>query len=337
MASSRRTATNENISTFDSAGGKDYSTLLGWEIATDIDLVAAAQSEVLEIYKGNHNNRIELRDATTNSSYFRIVRPAAGEGHSGIPKFDGTVAAFTTSVASNNWTLHEDYSQFQDLCIKTTLNSSSSSACAIRMEACDQAKMIGMLIADILNDDGSNDGTGVKSLSNSGNENFIINSLFHNCEENGVELRDAGDLICYNVTAIDNAERGFAESGGTLTCINCLADNNATEDFDSGVISGNYNASGDGTAPGANSRINQTFTFVASGSDDFHLASNDAGALDFGTDLSADGSFAFDDDIDFETRSGSWDIGFDEFILPLAFPILSDEMVASLIFGRIVR
>ena len=37
-------------------------------------------------------------------------------------------------------------------------------------------------------------------------------------------------------------------------------------------------------------------------------------AKDFGADLSADGFFPFDDDIDFQTRSGSWDIGFDEFV-----------------------
>lgn len=32
--------------------------------------------------------------------------------------------------------------------------------------------------------------------------------------------------------------------------------------------------------------------------------------------LSGDGTYPFNDDIDKETRSGSWDIGFDEYILP---------------------
>jgi hypothetical protein len=105
----------------------------------------------------------------------------------------------------------------------------------------------------------------------------------------------------------------------------------------SGSPAGNNNASSDGTATGTGSRINQTFTFVASGSDDYHLAGSDAGALDFGADLSADGVFAFDDDIDFDTRSGTWDIGFDEFILLIGYPIVTDRMASSLIFGRIVR
>ena len=94
MASARRTATNENISTYDSAGGKDYTSLSAWESATDVNLVSAAQSEVLECYKGAHNDYVIVTGATANSSYFRIIRPAAGEGHSGIPKVDGSMVAF---------------------------------------------------------------------------------------------------------------------------------------------------------------------------------------------------------------------------------------------------
>ncbi|MCK4946132.1 MAG: hypothetical protein KAS59_07710, partial [Alphaproteobacteria bacterium] len=48
---------------------------------------------------------------------------------------------------------------------------------------------------------------------------------------------------------------------------------------------------------------------------DFHLASNDTGAKDLGTDLSDDTNLAFSDDIDGQARPGgaSWDIGGDEY------------------------
>ncbi|MCK5081829.1 MAG: hypothetical protein KAR31_02880, partial [Candidatus Omnitrophica bacterium] len=48
---------------------------------------------------------------------------------------------------------------------------------------------------------------------------------------------------------------------------------------------------------------------------DFHLASNDTGAKNLGTDLSADSNLAFSDDIDGQVRPGgaSWDIGGDEY------------------------
>ena len=64
------------------------------------------------------------------------------------------------------------------------------------------------------------------------------------------------------------------------------------------------NASEDSSASGfTNGRGSQTFSFVASGSDNWHLTDTDAGARTYGVDLSADGSFAFDDDIDGDTRS----------------------------------
>ncbi len=50
---------------------------------------------------------------------------------------------------------------------------------------------------------------------------------------------------------------------------------------------------------------------MASGSDDYHLAAGDAGAKDYGTDLSGDSFFPFDDDIDGDLFD-TWDIGFDE-------------------------
>lgn len=72
----------------------------------------------------------------------------------------------------------------------------------------------------------------------------------------------------------------------------------------------NYHVDGDGNI---HDRVSQTFTFVGEGSENWHLAVGDAGAKDYGkTDP---GSGKFSDDIDGETRSGSWDIGMDEYIL----------------------
>jgi hypothetical protein len=64
------------------------------------------------------------------------------------------------------------------------------------------------------------------------------------------------------------------------------------------------------SAAGTGNRFSQTFTFA--GASDYHLASTDAGARDYG--VSDPGSGLFADDIDGETRSGSWDIGSDEYV-----------------------
>lgn len=65
---------------------------------------------------------------------------------------------------------------------------------------------------------------------------------------------------------------GFRAAGGTVNCYACIAKNHGFGDF-SGA-GGDYNVSGDTSAPGANSWISQTGVFVneSSGTFDLHLA-----------------------------------------------------------------
>ena len=71
-------------------------------------------------------------------------------------------------------------------------------------------------------------------------------------------------------------------------------------------------------APGLNPRNgpNMFVTFVDELNNDFHLASNDIGARNYGTNLNPDpdGHLSFPDDIDGQTRPGQlvWDIGADQ-------------------------
>lgn len=117
------------------------------------------------------------------------------------------------------------------------------------------------------------------------------------------------NVSVYNVTAISNGDYGL------LRCkfINCLSSGHSSGDFLEAQTGSNYNASGDTTGDdvGANCRASQTFTFVNAASKDYHLASTDAGARDFG--ISDPGSGLFADDIDGVTRAGTWDIGADEY------------------------
>jgi hypothetical protein len=54
--------------------------------------------------------------------------------------------------------------------------------------------------------------------------------------------------------------------------------------------------------------------FVDEDGDDFHLNASDTVAKNKGTDLSGDSYLPFSDDIDGQTRSGTWDIGADEYV-----------------------
>jgi hypothetical protein len=111
-------------------------------------------------------------------------------------------------------------------------------------------------------------------------------------------------LTNYNCTAYGN-EYGY---GGTQPCVNCLGADNTEFDFLNVGASGHFNnASTDDRAPGTNSRINQTFTFVNAASGDFQLTSGDTGAKGFGLDDPGAGLFA--DDVASRTRTSPWDIG----------------------------
>lgn len=136
-ASSRRTATNENVLKGGGSGetdcggsGCDYDLTNGelsnWEEFTDIDLVSAAQSEVLECYDdaASFDDHDYLDGATTNADYFRIIRPASGQGHDGTEN-NGVTFATAAKATGYAFLIWEDYSQIQDLIFNFTFNTAA--------------------------------------------------------------------------------------------------------------------------------------------------------------------------------------------------------------------
>lgn len=133
-------------------------------------------------------------------------------------------------------------------------------------------------------------------------------------------------VTLYNNTIIDCSQRGIyvqGVSGGTYNVVNNLvqgAASNYVLDPDGGLDLSATNLSEDTTSPQSTLR-EKVVTFVNEAANDFHLASNDTTAIDAGTDLSG----TFTTDIDGETRSGTWDIGADEYVaggVPLSNPFL---------------
>ena len=119
-------------------------------------------------------------------------------------------------------------------------------------------------------------------------------------------------LVTYNCTAV-NCTRGFERGGGTFTAKNCLAYEcydgfaDITTTYCATDLAENLVGTGD--------RNSQTFTFE--GASDFHLASNDVGALGYGLNFYNDAAYPFQTDIDGQDRGGaaaSWDIGADEYV-----------------------
>lgn len=296
MASSRRLPVSFNTSTYDSAGGKDYSSLSAWESATDINLVSALNGEVLDCFKGVHFDTVDIFGATVNSSYFRVIRPAAGEGHKGIPELDGSVVAFSTSATT--FTASESFFQCHDIVAQIIAISPSDRASFLLVGS--DAACVGCMCVDSINT-----GTGIAQGILSFVSTFVVNCLMHNIIGDGI-TDGVGLMKLYNSTA-QGCTLGFK---GNATIKNCLGDGNTT-DY-SGTFTATTCGSSDATSPTVALR-NQTYAFKNAAGDDFRLAFGSDG-IDDGTDLSADGNYAFDDDIEKHTRIGAWDIGFFEFL-----------------------
>lgn len=321
MASARRVGTNEHVTTYGSAGqGRDYTSLSTWEAATDNDLVTAAQSEVLECYRdaASFTDNVTVAGATTSSSYFRIIRPAAAYKHNGLP---GVGIKFSRGTGTGSTIQgNENYFQLQDVEVVRSASATGNVYCVNLYTGVSQAA-VGVIAK------ATNSGTGLAigiaaAAPSAGEKEFIIDCLAYECKSQGILATcNAGATYVYNSSAVGNGYgcgmvQGGAGSGGTVYLRNVLSSGNTTADFtsDEGTFTEDvaYCASSDATADdwgGTGNRVSQTFTFINSGADDYRRTAADAGARGYGTSLSADGAYAFDDDIMGRTRFGSWDIG----------------------------
>lgn len=114
----------------------------------------------------------------------------------------------------------------------------------------------------------------------------------------GINGNTSGALVrahhfTYGGTASSSTDPGYgAAAGTTVITNNCLFKDTTAGAVGwggAGTISGDYNASSDATAPGANSLQSRTFTFVNEAGGDYRLSVSDtSGAIGGGQDLRAD-------------------------------------------------
>jgi hypothetical protein len=310
-ATSRRTGTNENISTLKASGG-DYTAPGTWEAATDNDLVSATTTEVLECYADGSpytiSGTLTIAGATTNSTYRRIVRCAPGQGYNGIP---GNGVVFSSTSDANMWSITEANFQLQDLTIQLLSNTGSTARTAVVMNGT-SGLAVGLLVK------ATHSGSSNIGMSTNADLTKIINCLVYECDGHGIRMiANTGKThYLYNDTVVACGDEGYSLSNAAdIVAImkNCLGSGNSTADFDPDPnmehCASSDSTADNGTSP-TNCRVDQTFTFVNAGGDDYHLATNDAGAKGFGTSLAADATFPFDDDVDGNLIT-TWSIGFD--------------------------
>ncbi|RKZ09463.1 hypothetical protein DRQ25_06295 [Candidatus Fermentibacteria bacterium] len=168
----------------------------------------------------------------------------------------------------------------------------------------------------------------------------IRNCIGFNCANNGYRSKSYGSTGTYliNCSFID-CETGINGSSGYTRVYNTVAFGNTTN-WDGAFYSGSdYNAGETADdPPGSNDIVTVTSgDFTDYANDNFHIVAI-SDLVDAGTDFSSDLTWPFSDDIDDDTRSGTWDIGADEYISSgpspsFCVPIFSTDGIHSLIFG----
>jgi len=291
--------------------GEDYNTLTLWEDAMDGDLTVDKQIRTAECYDddGALDDGFTIDGSTTNDTYYMKVTVPVGERH------DGTAGTGFVINPSKPWrvpiVVNDPYTVIEWLEI-TSYGGSGYNISAIFSQAdSDNSTYRFNLIHDEV---AGNNGMGIRTNGAAGGRS-IYNNIIYNTGAYGINgaAGYGGVSNAYNNT-VYGCENGFSGRYNELVMKNNISYNNTT-DFKYTSSSDDYNFSKDNTAAGANSIHGDTdgatpdFVSVTGGSEDFHLQST-SDAIDAGVDLS--GTFILD--IDAVARSGTWDIGADEYV-----------------------
>jgi hypothetical protein len=296
-------------------GGCDYTGLEACLAANEQDLTDAGGDYFLaEIQDGTGWTGspdttvvdVGLGWTTAAGNYIKIYTTAAAR-HNGA--WDTT--AYILSITNDTCMyIREDYVYVEGLQFNTVSVSANAQN---GVESRNTQNYVSYCIVK-----GSNSGTYTQSgLYMSGATVYFYNNVVWNINKtiNSTGMYHAGTTGYFYNNTVDGGRIGVWGSSGTETLINNIVIVGSADLAFYLCTSGqnNYNSTNQATGSGgANDRVSQTFTFVDSANGDYHLQSGDGGAKDFG--VSDPGSGLYSDDIDNVTRTGTWDIGADEYV-----------------------
>lgn len=291
-----------------------YTSLSAWESARQRDLVALDEIETARIegpWTVADPTPVSISGWTTDATRYIKIYTTADARHGG--KWDDTKyrissGSWGAKVIENN----QNYTRIEGVQV---LHSGGGGA-SIGIYSVGFA---GVVVKDsIARKTSTIVGEGIKVIGTSTAASGVINSVAYGGWDFGINVATSGGYgYAYNTTSYGN---NYGYNGFYIQNLkNCIGASNTIADFarqSSYAVNTTTCASSDTTAiafTDAGSRAGQTFGFVDPANGNFHLSSVDASVKNMGTDLSADIMLAFTTDIDGETRSGSWDIGADEY------------------------
>jgi hypothetical protein len=289
-------------------------TLQGQGATKNVILNDAGDSPVISIacYAGTQaDTSLTFSGWTTGVSNYINVYTSSGEGHAGIY----TTSKYRIENASNPAiTISEEYVRLTGIqAAITAMSSDNKHVITISgIEAGNDIKINRCIIKHVGTD--GYYGSGLRALDT----DIILdvrNSLVFNIGTTNHALNSGIHLNCFSATinncTLIGGKYALISIGGTITATNVYCGGAFTTNY-SGTITMLNCASSDGSGSGgalANIPVSTAnFVNVTPGSENYHLVAG-SGLLNVGTDL----SMTFTTDIDGETRSGTWDIGADDY------------------------
>lgn len=303
--------------------GGDYTSLSAWEAGEEADIVALDEIREAECYSMTDTAAVLFNGWTTDATRFIRIKTPTSERHDG--KWNS--GKYNLSVANNNaLDVRVNHIRFEGLQVEVNAaNDNSQNPWHNQAQA---AGANAIWISQCIFRTHANASFVTNAMGqNSANANFLIwNTAFQ--DRSGHNSNRCVQIDCATCYFYNNTIRGASASNGTglrhftstTLMKNCVVSNFGTcISVTDGTLTRTYSVSSDATMGGGtgnqNSVSEASMAFVDAANTDFHIGSGSV-LKDAGDDLSGDANLPFSTDIDGGTRSGTWDIGVDEFVPP---------------------
>lgn len=309
--------TTTNTKTIKSSGG-DYTSLSNWEAGRQADLVAGDLIEIADCYDlgAADSTAVTIDGWTTGAANYIRVKAASGNQHAGIR----STSKYRLEASGNFVSIliiNEEYTRIEGLQLKNT-NANSDGALRVTVSATSDVRIIDCIAYDtpsnayivrqgtvtLINCAAFNITVGIGTgdgflASNAGTTVMTCyNCVAFNCGGNGFDVTDFRTLIGKNCYAGGSTGNDYNKSAsGTMTLTTCYSEDGtrSTSTAAFSTSSGGY------------------FTNVTATTEDAHIGASST-LKDAGTSLTGWVHPNGDVDVDGDARTGTWDVGYDEYV-----------------------
>ena len=275
--------------------GTDYSTMQEWVAAkvAAVDMVTAQKGQVLILPTGTYADWCEIpQSATTNSDYFIVIKAADGATVTIAPTLEAHIGNYINTY-HYTFAIWADYTKIIGINVDwsgvNTVNPTYSHTPFLGHSTAAYTRLINCT---------------AKNVNPSGGAGYPM--LFFNQPGTGL-------INC----AVSGSPYGFLFGSGTSECFtyNCTFRGPGIGYYNSGAVAISKNClnseSGTWTGDWTKTTCLDAVPTWLTGTD-FDLDPGDTTALGQGTDLTADGTFAFSYDHNNDTRPTLWSVGADD-------------------------